>query len=183
MKRIGVCALALTGMCLVALAKDAGSGSSMRVPPLMNGGIAGLWFREHAYIQQQYGDFELLNLSNVGRQVKTEAGIDSSWKLVAIGNFLDSGIQYATLAKVKDTPGGTLLIMFEWTDPGDTTRAHGVFYDAFLSKDQLLIRTKQAIEGEIDTLEFSCADMERVCGRCYYHAASGAMKLRMVGKD
>ncbi len=156
--------------------------SGIPVPPLQKGGIAGLWYREHEFIQEKYGPFKLLNFDDVSYRIKNDSADDLSWRLVAMGNFLERGIQYATLARVENYPDKTLLIMFEWVPPSDTNNSHGVFYHTLLSKDKLLLRTKQSQSG-IDTLEFSCADVQRICGKAYYDIGAKAVRLEIVGKD
>ncbi|MFP4416192.1 MAG: hypothetical protein ACOC41_07615 [Chitinivibrionales bacterium] len=156
--------------------------SKIPVPPLQKGGIAGLWYREHEFIQEKYGPFELLNFDNVSWRMKKGTGSDMSWRLVAMGNFLPDALQYATLARAENHPDNILLIMFEWVPPSDTTRPHGVFYHTLLSKNQLLLRTKQSESG-IDTLQFSCADVQRVCGQAFYDNVSRSVRLEIVGKD
>jgi len=154
------------------------------VPPFMNGGIAGLWYREHAFIQNEYGEFELLNYGNVDAEQPRDSLTAHSWKLTAMGDFLPGKeLQYAALARIKGRADGTLLVMFEWTDPTDTTRPHGVFYHSFIGKNPLLVRKKQGLDNAVDTLEFSCSDLERVCGRAYYREKSNSFAFDVVDKD
>ncbi|MBD3393783.1 MAG: hypothetical protein GF418_16755 [Chitinivibrionales bacterium] len=163
--------------------KDAEASGKVQVPPLSKGGIASLWYRDHEFMQEEYGPFELLNFDNVDYRIRREGVTDSTWKLTAIGNFLKEGIQYATLARLKNRPGGVLLIMFEWVAPAETQRPHGVFYHAYLSKPQLLIRTRQSGAGAIDTLEFSCADVQRRCGKLFLDTKSNQIALELTGQD
>jgi hypothetical protein len=101
-----------------------------------------------------------------------------------MGNFVgEKGVQYATLARVANQSKGLLLIMFEWVDPADTTKPHGVFHHAFVGQESLLLRSKQATQGWIDTLEFSCSDLDRTCGKAYYNSASGDISLAIVALD
>jgi hypothetical protein len=162
----------------------AGDAALKRIPPLYKGGIAGLWHHDHAFIRREYGEFELLNYENVTFPVSSDSLKRSSWKLVAMGNFLNDSLQFATLARLKGRNDGLLLIMFEWTDPTDSTRSHGVFHHTFIGKESLLLRTKQSVEpGGLDSLEFSCADLDRVCGRAYYNKDAGAVSLSIVAVD
>jgi len=152
------------------------------VPPLSDGGIASLWANEHEFIKHTYGPFELLSFSNTTHRIKRDTVTDRTWQLVAMGNFLAEGLQFATLARLKDKPDGTLLIVFEWKDIKDSTRTHGVFYHTYLSKPDLLIRTKQGAGGAFDTLQISCADIQRVCGQCYFDSSGNRMRLEMIDK-
>ena len=156
---------------------------SLPLPPMRNGGIVDLWEHDHEYIKGQFGQFELLNRDNVSFRMKTEGVADTTWKLAAIGNFLPGSIQYATLARRKGRDDGVLLLMFRWVSPDDSSSPHGVFYDAVIGKDALLIRTKQGIETPVDTLELSCSDTERLCAKCFFDSTSHQMILRMVDKD
>ena len=154
----------------------------VQVPPLSNGGVAALWFREHEFVQDEFGEFELLNYSNAGHSVARDSIKASTWKLVAMGNFLPGkAVQFATLARLKKHEGSVMLIMFEWVPPADTTRKHGVFYHTVIKKESLLLRTRQGLGGTVDTLEFSCDDLERPCGRAYYDG--GEIKLSVIDKD
>jgi hypothetical protein len=157
----------------------------VQVPPLYKGGIAGLWYREHEFIEKEYGKFELLNFGNVKYRIQAKGITDTTWKLTAMGNFLREGIQYATLARLKNEKmqDGVLLIMFEWVDPSDTTKEHGIFYRTFISKEQLLLRTKQSGTGKLDTLEFSCADVQRTCGKLYLDSKAAKIALNVTGQD
>jgi hypothetical protein len=176
--------LALTATCLAIVAGDLKSTGNVPLPPLSKGGIASLWYREHTFIQEEYGDFKLLDYDNCSFPVEKERVARSTWKLVAMGNFVsEKSVQYATLARVANQPEGVLLIMFEWVDPADTSRPHGVFHHTFVGQESLLIRTKQASEGWVDTLEFSCSDLDRVCGKAYYNTANGAISLAIVDMD
>jgi hypothetical protein len=178
-------AVALFPLLFAPLVAQDAAGPSGRVPvpPLAKGGIAGLWYREHDFIRAKYGDFELLNFDNVAYRMRSEGMTDTTWQLTAMGNFLREGLQFATLARLKNRPDGVLLIMFEWVDPSDTTRSHGVFHDTFLNKPQLLVRAKQSGTGHLDTLEFSCADAQRRCGKLFYDTALDRMVLRPTDKD
>ncbi len=161
--------------------KKQSTGGTVPVPPLSKGGIAGLWYREHEFIEKQYGKFDLLNFDKVSYRIASGGLTDTTWQLTAMGNFLKSGLQYATLARLEGRLDGVLLIMFEWVDPSDTTKPHGVFYHSVLSKDQLLIRTKQG-KG-IDTLEFSCADVQRRCGKLYLDEKANQIVMKVEGRD
>lgn len=155
----------------------------IKVPPLSNGGIASLWVPAHEFIQKQYGPFELLNFSNAPDHIVRDSVVDGTWKLVAMGNFLDKRLQFATLAHLENQSTGTLLIMFEWPDRADSTAPHGVFHHELLGKEKLLIKTKQSKSGGLDTLEFSCADIQRTCGKCFYDTKSKSMRVVLTGKD
>ena len=101
-----------------------------------------------------------------------------------MGDFLTKDVSYATLAKVKGNDQGLLLIMFKWHDPAkDTSRTHGIFYRTVIGKDKLLLRTKQCTTGGVDTLEISCGDLQRACGKCYYDTKQGKMVLDIVDKE
>lgn len=171
--------------CLSALITTAASAGSkpIMVPPVGNGGLLGLWEPEHKFIDATYGPFELLNFRNAPYATKPDTLSPASWQLMSMGNYLESGLQFATLARLKNRPNGTLLILFKWKDPADTTSPHGVFYHTFLSNTALVIRTKQSSTGVLDTLEFSCADTKRACGKCWYVPGTGTMQLEMTDKD
>jgi len=158
------------------------SGGEVKLPPLSNGGIAGLWASQHRHILDKFGDFELLNNDNVPFTVATDDMSDTAWKLVAFGNYLPKGIQFATLARCREHRNGLLLIMFEWIEPADTSSYSGVFFTSFLGSDTLLIRNKQGITGELDTLEFSCEDGKPRCGIYFYNKDTGTMSLLRTGK-
>ncbi|MBD3315816.1 MAG: hypothetical protein GF344_08525 [Chitinivibrionales bacterium] len=175
--------LVLVGLSVIARNNKKAVGT-VPVPPFHDGGIMSLWYREHKFIQNEFGDFELLNYDNCGFDVEKDSLAADGWKLVALGNFLgEKGVQYATLARVSNQSKGLLLVMFEWVDPADGTKPHGVFYHTFVGQETLLIRTKQAAEGGVDTLEFSCSDMSRICGKAYYNAAADEFSLGVVDKD
>ena len=149
----------------------------------MDGGIADLWERDHRYVQDTYGPFELLNFVNTPHRIRRGTVTDKTWQLVAMGNFLPgTGLQYATLAQLKNCAGGTLVLMFEWKDPADSAAGTGVFYHTFLRRSDLLIRATQGAGGIRDTLELSCADLQRVCAKCYYDSTAASVVLRMVDK-
>lgn len=156
----------------------------LTLPPMFKGGLAGFHPKEHHFIESQYGDYEPLSFENTTHRIKRDSVTDKTWQLVAMGNFKkEKGLQFASLAKVKEKPGGTLLLMFEWNDPTDSTKAHGIFFHSYLSKTDLLIRTKQGPDGALDTLELSCADVNRVCGKCYFDTEKNRVVLKMVDKD
>ena len=157
--------------------------SGMKVPPLSKGGIAGLWVPAHEFIHEHYGPFELLNFDNAPDRIVEDSLVDTRWKLVAMGNFLDRRLQFATLARVKNQSSGTLLIMFEWPERADSTAPHGVFHHELLAKDKLLLRTKQSKDGGLDTLVFSCADIQRPCGKCFYDTTAKHMRVVLTGQD
>jgi len=162
--------------------KTTKKGSGVKVPPLSDGGVASLWANEHEFVKHKYGPFELLNFGNTAYRIKRDTVTDKTWQLVAMGNFLPEGLQFATLARLKNKPDGTLLIVFEWNEAKDSSRTHGVFYHSYLSKPDLLIRTKQGAGGAFDTLQISCADIQRVCGKCYYDSSASRIQLKMVDK-
>ncbi|MBD3320035.1 MAG: hypothetical protein GF350_02965 [Chitinivibrionales bacterium] len=163
-------------------AADTTGSGRLPLPPFSNGGISSLWVHDHEYVQQEIAEFELLNFRNIDYRVKKNGITDTTWKLVAMGNFLNEDIQFATLARLKKRTDGILLIMFDWAQAGDSSKTHGVFYHSFIGKKSLLIRTKQSA-GSVDTLEFSCADTKRVCGKCYFDPVGNQMLLKMVGKE
>ncbi|MBD3344517.1 MAG: hypothetical protein GF401_05600 [Chitinivibrionales bacterium] len=167
--------------CLVGAGVIARSSGKLPVPPFANGGITSLWAHDHEYIQKEFGEFELLSYGNIDYRVEKNGVTDTTWKVVAMGNYLQEGIQFATLARLKNRTDGILLIMFDWAEIGDSPQTNGVFYHSFIGKESLLIRTKQSSSGT-DTLEFSCADTERLCGKCYFDSTSNQMLLKMVGK-
>jgi hypothetical protein len=173
-------------VCTFVLAARAAdpTPASQRIPtpPLMNGGLAGLWANDHVYMEETYGEFDLLNLENSTYRIKRDSITDKTWVLFAMGDFLPKqGLQYATLGKLKNKPDGTLLCMFEWSNPDDST-GHGVIYHTFLGRNDLLLRTKQGEGGKNDTLELSCADLQRVCGKCYFDRDKEAMTLEMTNE-
>ncbi|MBD3422301.1 MAG: hypothetical protein GF398_19480 [Chitinivibrionales bacterium] len=163
---------------------SANTGGRVPLPPFVNGGIASLWYPDHKHIEEKFGAFELLNYANTSYRVGKEGVADTSWKLVAMGNYLPRDIQFATLAHVAGKENGILLIMFEWAGAGDTAQSHGVFYTSFIGKKNMLIRTKQTSGNEgVDTLEFSCADTQRRCGKCFFDERSGSMQMVLTDKD
>lgn len=172
-------------LCLFSFAQEKKSSSSMRIPlpPLINGGISSLWYDDHKFIQSEYGEFELLNYKNVGFEISKDSLSAHSWRLLAMGDFIEKEVSYATLARVKGNDKGILLIFFRWHNPSDSSRTQGVFYRAFIGKDKLLLRTKQSITGGVDTLEFSCGDLIRKCGKCYFNEKQRQMVLEMTDKD
>ncbi len=153
------------------------------LPPLSHGGLTSLWYHDHKFLLDEYGEFELLNYKTAGFTGPQDSITAYSWKMLAIGDFLEKSISYATLARVKNNDKGILLIMFRWVDPADSTRAHGVFYRTFIGKDKLLLRVKQCTTGGVDTLEISCSDLKRRCAKCFYDTKKGQMVLETVDKD
>jgi hypothetical protein len=164
-------------------ATEAKPKKQLMLPPMYKGGIAGLWEKEHLFVKSQFGEFELLNFDNTTHRIKVDTMTDKTWQLVAMGNYLEKGLQFATLARVKDKPEGMLLIMFEWKEPAEGSDAHGVFYHQFVGKQDLLLRTKQGGGGKLDTLELSCTDVQRVCGKCYYNTDKGRVELQTIDTD
>ena len=157
------------------------TGMQVPLPPLTHGGLTSLWYHDHKFILDEYGEFELLNYKNAGFSFQEDSITAYSWKMLAMGDFLDKEVSYATLARVKNNDNGILLIMFRWVDPKDST--HGVFYRTFIGKDRLLLRTKQCTTGGVDTLEISCGDLKRRCAKCFYDPKKKEMVLEMTGKD
>jgi len=185
------CYLRFSGVCLFLISISIFSSDTtttkesrkIPVPPLANGGIAGLWYPEHEYIQKKYGDFELLNFSNAGYDIPKDSNSTKPWKLTALGNFLPgTSVQYAALARLAQHDDGLLLIMFEWVDPTHSPKSHGVFYDSFIGKQSLVIRTRQGFNGGVDTLEFSCTDLDRLCGQAYYDS-TGTFEFNVLDTD
>ncbi len=153
------------------------------LPPVANGGLSSLWYHDHKFILDEYGKFDLLNYKNAGFKGNTDSLTALSWKMLAMGDFLRKDVSYATLARVKNRPDGILLIMFQWHDPTDSSRLHGVHYKTFIGKEKLLLRTKQCTTGGVDTLEFSCGDLKRRCGLCYFDGKKGKMVLKITDKE
>ena len=150
----------------------------------MGGGLSSLWYHDHKFLKEEYGDFELLNYKNAGFKDSRDSLTAHSWTLFTMGDFLTKDLSYATLAKVKGSDQGILLIMFKWHDPAkDSSSAHGIFYRTFIGKEKLLLRTKQCTTGGVDTLEISCGDLQRRCGKCYYDSKQGKMVLDIIGKE
>ncbi len=172
--------------CMLSFAeeKQADSKSSMKVPlpPFSNGGILSLWYHDHKFILEEYGEFDLLNYNNVGFDMSRDSLSAYSWKLVAMGDFISKEVSYATLARVKKNDKGILLILFQWHDPSDSSKTHGVYYRTFIDKNKLLLRTKQSTTGAVDTLEISCGDLYNRCGKCYFDKEKGQMILDMADK-
>lgn len=154
------------------------------LPPVISGGLSSLWYHDHKFLLDEYGDFELLNYKNAGFTTSRDSLTAHSWTPFTMGDFLKKELSYATLAKVKGNDQGILLIMFKWHDPAkDSSSAHGIFYRTFIGKDKLLLRTKQCTTGGVDTLEISCGDLQRACGKCYYDTKQSKMVLDIVGKE
>jgi hypothetical protein len=165
-------------------AQDSVTASSgmIPLPPLTNGGLTSLWYDEHKYLDKEYGEFELLNYGNSGFKTRRDSLTAYSWQLVAMGDFVEKSVSYATLARVRNHPGGLLLIMFKWHDPADTARAHGIYFQTFIGKEKLLLRTKQCTTGGVDTLEISCGDLKRSCGKCWFDPQVREMVVEMAEK-
>jgi len=139
--------------CAVPSAQPApAAGATLKLPPMIAGGIAGLPEPEHRFIVREYGRYELLNRANAGF---TPGG---AWTLAALGGFRGDSVSYATLARVEGHADGLLLLMFTWSDDPDTSRQHTVYYHTFLGKRSAALRVRQAAAGTPDTLEISCAD-------------------------
>ncbi len=164
--------------------KKSTSKQIIPLPPVMSGGLSSLWYHDHKFVKEEYGDFELLNYKNSGFKTSQDSLKAKSWTLFAMGDFLTKEVSYATLAKVKGNDQGLLLIMFKWHDPAkDSSSAHGIFYRTFIGKDKLLLRTKQCTTGGVDTLEISCGDLQRGCGKCYYDTKKGKVVLEITEKE
>lgn len=160
------------------------SSAKLPLPPFSNGGIRGLWAQDHEYIQKKFGTFELLDYSDFEYRVRREGMTDTTWKLVAMGNFLPKGIQFATLARLQNRSDGLLLIMFDWLTLEEAKQSTGVFYTSFLSKEKLLLRTKQTtVDSGTDTLLVSCGDTESLCGKAYFDSKSNQVVYRVVGSE
>lgn len=187
MRRVVFTVIMIFILCIVSFTQEKTdtTSSSMRVPlpPLSSGGLSSLWYHDHKFILDEYGEFELLNYKNVGFAVAEDSLTAYSWTPLAMGDFVEKEVSYATLARVKDKNKGILLILFRWHDPSDSSRAHGVYYKTFIGKDKLLLRTKQCTTGGVDTLEISCGDLKRRCGKCYFDKSKENMVLEMVDKD
>jgi hypothetical protein len=153
------------------------------LPVFSNGGIVSLLSPAHRSIENKYGNFELLNYKNISYAPQKNNWTDTSWKLVALGNYLGKGIQYATIARLDSPKDRSLLILFSWPETKSDMKKHNVFYTAVLSKNRVLIRTKQSAGKGIDTLEFSCADTERLCGKCFYDKTEAQIKLQITDSD
>ncbi len=177
-------------LCSIAVAQETESKKAtpkkikkIPLPPVIDGGLSSLWYHDHIFIKEEYGDFELLNYKNSGFNARQDSLSAESWKLLAIGDFLTKEVSYATLAKVKNNDKGILLFFFKWHDPADSSRAHGVFYRTFIGREKLLLRTIQCTTGGVDTLEISCGDLKRRCGKCYYDTKQSKMVLEITDSD
>ena len=166
-----------------AASKDTTSAPRLELPPVVNGGLMGLWYHDHTYILDTYGEFELLNYKNAGFKVTSDSLNAYAWKLFVMGDYVEKELSYATVARLKKNDKGLLLIFFRWFDPADTTKKHGVFYTTLLAKDKCLLRTKQSLGEGFDTLEISCGDLKQRCGKCYYDMTKKQMVLQMTGKE
>lgn len=160
------------------------STSSMKVqlPPFSHGGIMSLWYDDHKFLMKEYGEFDLLNYKNTDFALSRDSISAYNWKLFVMGNYINKDLSYATLARVKNLTDGLLLVMFQWHEPTDTTKKHGVFFQTFIGKKKLLLRTKQSLSGGVDTLELSCGDLKKRCGVCYYDDKQKKMVIKMTGK-
>jgi hypothetical protein len=148
--------------------KDTASATKIPLPPIVDGGLTSLWYNDHKHILDEYGDFELLNYKNAGFKLSSDSLNAYAWRLFVMGDYVEKELSYATVARLKNSDKGVLLVFFRWFDPTDTTKKHGVFYTTFLAKDKCLLRTKQSLGEGFDTLEISCGDLNRRCGMCYY---------------
>ncbi len=176
----------LVVICVAFAQQTNSSKSSQRLPlpPFSNGGIRGLWAHDHEYIQNKFGEFQLLDYSKINFEIKREGVTDTTWKLVTMGNYLPEGVQFATLARLKNRSGGLLLIMFDWVSLEEAKQRPGVFYTSFIGKEKLLLRTRQSrAKNGIDTLFLSCANTESLCGKAFYDRASKQIVYRVVGQD
>jgi hypothetical protein len=138
------------------------------LPPLSHGGLMGLWYHDHVFVAKEFGEFELLNFKNLGYMFDRELVTKNSWKLFVLGNFIDKGISYATLARLKNRSTGYLLLFFKWPDSKDTTQTHGVFHTVFLNQEKSLLRTVQSTSGDLDTLEVACPGLDSCCIKFFY---------------
>jgi hypothetical protein len=179
--------VSVTLLCSICFAqektKKSASSEIIPLPPVMGGGLSSLWYHDHKFIKEEYGDFELLHYKNAGFKDRQDSLTALSWTLFTMGDFLTKEVSYATLARVKGKDQGILLLMFKWHDPKDTSRTHGIFYRTFIGKDKLLLRTKQCTTGGVDTLEISCGDLQRRCGQCYYDPKQSKMVLDIIEKE
>lgn len=159
--------------------------SSMRVPlpPVVYGGLTSLWYHDHKFLLDEYGEFELLNYKNAGFKTSRDSLSAYSWEPFVMGDFVEKEVSYATIARIKNNDKGLLLLFFRWIDPTDSTRTHGIFFRTFIGRDKLLLRTKQCLTGGVDTLEISCGDLKQICGKCYFDNKKAEMVLEMVGKE
>jgi hypothetical protein len=185
--RITLALLSLLVLSVSGITQDTSvkKSTDMQVPlpPLSHGGLTSLWYHDHKFILDEYGEFEPLNYKTAGFSKLKDSITAYSWNMLAMGDFLEKSVSYATLARVKNSDKGILLIMFRWVDPTDPAQAHGVFYRTFIGKDQLLLRTKQCTTGGVDTLEISCGDLTRRCAKCFYDPKKGEMVLEMTDKE
>jgi len=163
--------------------KDTPSAAKIPLPPFVDGGLTSLWYNDHKHILDIYGEFELLNYTNAGFKVSSDSLNAYAWKLFVMGDYVEKELSYATVARLKNSDKGALLIFFRWFDPADTTKKHGVYYTAFLAKDKCLLRTKQSLGEGFDTLEISCGDVKQRCGVCYFDMTQKRMVLKMSGKE
>jgi len=172
--------LLLLWICFFMSVAMGQKNKKLMIPPVMNGGLAGLWECEHKFIEKTYGEFELLNFGNVDYSYENVSLSSKTWKLFSMGNYTQKKMQFATLARLKNYKDKILLIVFEWNPPQDTTCTHGVLFHSLLSESHVLIRTAQALGGCCDTIQISCADRNRLCATCYYNSESGVFKLDML---
>lgn len=185
MYRLLLAVLFFAGMGCRAQNMTDSSNSALQVPlpPLSFGNVSSLWYDDHRHVMKQYGDFDLVNVNNTRIPLDSLSSVSTGWKFLAIGNFLDKGLHYATVARPKNNPSSTIIIMFRWKSPEDTAAANGVFFTTLLNTDKVMLRTKQCHYGKFDTLEISCADIKQVCNRCYYDVYKKQIVLKVVGKE
>ena len=156
----------------------------LNVPPVANGGLLGLQEQEHLFIESTYGAFELLSYANAPWAKRPTTVTPQTWKLTTMGNYLDTGLQFATLARLEAHPDGALLIVFAWKAPQDTLTGHGVLFHTFLEERTALLRTRQSGTGVRDTLEIACSETGAICARGWFDTASGRVHLhRTVQKE
>ena len=163
--------------------KKPSTAMKVPLPPVVTGGLTSLWYHDHKFLLDEYGEFELLNYKNAGFKTSRDSLSAYSWDPFVMGDFVEKEISYATIARIKNNDKGLLLLFFRWIEPSDSTRTHGIFYRTFIGKDKLLLRTKQCTTGGVDTLEISCGDLRQVCGKCYFDNKKAEMVLEMVGKE
>jgi hypothetical protein len=163
--------------------KKPSTAMKVPLPPVVAGGLTSLWYHDHKFLLDEYGEFELLNYKNAGFKSSRDSITAYSWEPFVLGDFVEKEVSYATIARIKNSDKGLLLLFFRWIEPSDSTQTNGIFYRTFIAKDKLLLRTKQCTTGGVDTLEISCGDLKERCGKCYFDNKKAEMVLEMVSKE
>lgn len=173
-----MCMMAAIIMCgVTAVAKSGDTASaektSLGVPPLVKGGIAGFAPAHHRYLTEHLGTYHPLNHDN-SPYATVHHNDKNSGELVEMGRFDPSGeLLFATLVRVKERSDGILLVIFSWSDTTEPVR-----YYNFIDARQVLLSTVQGIGSNVDTLRYSCSRNGDWCGQVYYSQTQHSFVIR-----